>query len=116
MMKNNYGYIINIASVAAFVGSPKMWSYGASKSALLSFSETLRMELRRANKNGITVTAVCPWHISTQMFEGFNTKLHSLLPSLKPEYVAKEVMKAASDRQFLVFLPKVVAPLLTLKL
>ena len=70
MLENNYGYIVAIASVLSFQGVPKLSDYCASKAATLSFMETLRYELRQAMKTGITVTAICPYHIRTELFKG----------------------------------------------
>jgi len=53
----NKGKILNVASTAAFQPIPKMASYSASKSFVLSFSVALNEELK---KFGVTVTALCP--------------------------------------------------------
>lgn len=57
MLELNQGYILNNASVAAFVPGPLMSTYHASKSYLLSFSQALANELKDSNVN---VTVLCP--------------------------------------------------------
>ncbi len=107
MMTNNYGYIAQICSVCAFVGGSGLSDYCASKSAAVMFAETLRTELRAANKSGINVTCVCPAHIGdTRMFAGVRTKLQWLLPSLKAEDVAERTLRAMWDGEFLVAMPR----------
>ncbi|GAE34837.1 SDR family NAD(P)-dependent oxidoreductase [Halalkalibacter akibai] len=58
MIKNNFGRIINVGSVASFVATPTMSVYAATKAFVLSFSESLHSELKQ--KGDIAVTALCP--------------------------------------------------------
>lgn len=58
------GTIINVSSTAAFQPSKVMIAYGTSKAAVLAFSESLRADLAG---DGITVTAVCPGLINTDI-------------------------------------------------
>jgi 3-oxoacyl-[acyl-carrier protein] reductase len=62
MVKNNYGRIINISSIAAIVGYPALTHYCASKAAIVGFTRALALELARFN---ITVNAVAPGPIET---------------------------------------------------
>ena len=106
-MENNYGYIVQISSVLSFVGVAGLSDYCASKSASLTFSESLRSELISANKTGITVTCVCPYHITnSSMFESIRTRFPRLVPPLRAEDVASRVIKAVRDKQFLVVTPR----------
>lgn len=57
MVSREYGRIINVTSVAAQVGIPKLAVYSASKGALISFTKSLAMELGPHN---ITVNCVSP--------------------------------------------------------
>lgn len=57
--------IINIASVAAFQPIPYINVYAATKSFVLSFSRALNRELK---KDGVSVTAVCPFWTKTEFF------------------------------------------------
>ena len=107
MMKNNYGYIVHISSILSFMGVVGLSDYCASKSATVSFAESLRSELRSAKKTGITVTCVCPYHIADAgMFASYKSELPRLLPSLNAESVASRVLKAVKEKQFLVVTPR----------
>lgn len=64
MMERKSGDIINIASTAGLKGSAKLNAYGASKAALINFSEGLMQEARKSN---IRVTTVNPSTITTDM-------------------------------------------------
>ncbi|MEH7387685.1 SDR family oxidoreductase [Bacillus sp. JJ1521] len=66
MMKQNSGHIINIASQAGKIATPKSSVYSASKHAVLGFTNSLRMELSNTN---IHVTAVNPGPIRTRFFD-----------------------------------------------
>ncbi|GAE24842.1 3-oxoacyl-[acyl-carrier protein] reductase [Halalkalibacter wakoensis JCM 9140] len=66
MQKNNRGHIINIASQAGKLSTPKSSVYAATKHAVLGFTNGLRMELMDTN---IKVTAVNPGPIKTPFFE-----------------------------------------------
>lgn len=65
--------IINFASSAAFLPQPNFAVYAASKSYVLSFSQSLAEELRTT---GIRVTAVCPGPVKTEFFERAETSGH----------------------------------------
>lgn len=65
-------HVVNLASAAAFVAPQEMPIYGTSKSAVLGFSEILRMDM--ANHN-IGVTAICPGLINTPIVA--NTKVET---------------------------------------
>ncbi|MBO5913195.1 MAG: SDR family oxidoreductase [Clostridia bacterium] len=61
MIKQNYGRIINVSSVAGVYGKGNMAHYSATKGAIISFTKALAIEV--ANK-GITVNAVSPGTVS----------------------------------------------------
>lgn len=103
MMERNSGHIVNVTSVAGLVGCPKMADYSASKFGTIGFSETLRLELRKYNATKVKVTIICPSFIDTGLFEGFKV---GFSPTLKPGYVAEQIIKAVkNDKPFLI-LPK----------
>lgn len=57
------GSIINVASIGAFLPSPRNATYNATKAYLVSFSESLQAELRGT---GVQVQALCPGFTSTE--------------------------------------------------
>ncbi|MDQ0269350.1 SDR family NAD(P)-dependent oxidoreductase [Cytobacillus purgationiresistens] len=93
MLDQKHGHIINIASQAGKIATPKSSAYSATKHAVLGYTNSLRMEL---HKHRIKVTAVNPGPIETNFFniadkEGTyveNVKKYML----DPEAVAKKVV------------------------
>ena len=66
MMKNRYGKIINIASIASRRGSDRGMHYNASKAAALSVTQGYALRLAPYN---INVNAICPGLLWTPMFD-----------------------------------------------
>ena len=66
MIAQNSGHIINIASQAGKIATPKSSVYSSTKHAVLGFTNSLRMELSESN---IHVTAVNPGPIRTKFFD-----------------------------------------------
>jgi len=66
MVKQKYGRIINITSVMGQVGNAGQANYSASKAGIIGFTRTVAKEL---GSRGITVNAVAPGFIDTQMTE-----------------------------------------------
>ncbi|MBN8942443.1 MAG: 3-oxoacyl-ACP reductase FabG [Rhizobiales bacterium] len=64
LKERRYGRIVNIASLAARTGGPGQSHYAASKSAVVGFTRVSSMEF---GQYGITVNAVCPGIIVTEM-------------------------------------------------
>ena len=64
LVRQGHGSVINVASVAAFGGTPLMAPYGASKAAVLSLTRTLAMEWAHA---GVRVNALCPGWTATDL-------------------------------------------------
>lgn len=67
MRERRRGWILNVASMAAFMPSG---TYGAAKAYLLAFSRSLRVRFRR---DGIHVTALCPGYVHTEFHERMGT-------------------------------------------
>ena len=104
MKKRNSGHIVTIASAAGIVGTARLVDYCASKFGAVGFNEALRLELHR-NELDIKTTVVCPFYISTGMFEGVKTRFPLILPILKPDYVADLIARAIRGNR-----PRVVTP------
>ena len=66
MIKNNYGRIINIASIAGKEGNPNASAYSAAKAGVIGFTKSLGKEL--ADKN-IAVNCVTPAAAKTRIFD-----------------------------------------------
>ena len=66
MIERGRGAILNVASLIAFQPVPFQATYGATKAAVLSFSEALHQEV---GADGVTVTVVCPGPVRTEFGE-----------------------------------------------
>ncbi len=64
-VKRNYGYILNIASLAGFMAGPFFSSYYASKNYVLQLTKALYEELRSAGSN-VYIGAFCPGPVKTE--------------------------------------------------
>ncbi|KAB2338415.1 SDR family oxidoreductase [Cytobacillus depressus] len=95
MQQQGSGHIINIASQAGKIATPKSSVYSATKHAVLGYTNSLRMEMA---KHHVYVTAINPGPIETNFFtiadeKGTYVKNVKRF-MLKPEYVAKKVVDA----------------------
>ncbi|MFS0863445.1 SDR family NAD(P)-dependent oxidoreductase [Fredinandcohnia sp. 179-A 10B2 NHS] len=95
MMEKNAGHIINIASQAGKIATPKSSVYSATKHAVLGFTNSLRMELTDTN---IHVTAVNPGPIRTRFFDiadesGTYAKNVGRF-MLDPDFVARKIVSS----------------------
>ena len=81
MMKERWGRIINIASVVGEMGNAGQANYVASKAGLIGLTKTLAQELA---SRGITVNAVTPGFIETDMTAGLNDEMKEKMLGLIP--------------------------------
>jgi hypothetical protein len=84
--KQNKGYILNVASSAAFGSGPLMSTYYATKGYVLKLSEAIYEELRR-EKSNVHISVLCPGPVDTEFNEVAGVKF--ALKGLSSEYVAK---------------------------
>lgn len=79
MLEKKFGRIINISSIVGEAGAFGQTNYAASKAGLLGFTKSLALET--ASK-GITVNAICPGYIGTEMVE-------AMPPDVKESIISK---------------------------
>ncbi|SFJ48006.1 3-oxoacyl-ACP reductase FabG [Myroides guanonis] len=99
MLRNRYGRVINIVSVSGLKGTAGQTNYSAAKAAIVGATKSLAQEVAKRN---ITVNAVAPGFIETDMTESLDTKeLVKIIPANrfgKAEEVAELVGFLASDK------------------
>ena len=101
MLKRNCGHICTIASAGGMLSNPKMSVYAASKWGVIGWSDSVRIELQEMKSN-VRVTTIAPYYINTGMFDGVRSRI---IPILKPEYVAKKVVKAIERNKIFKGIP-----------
>jgi 3-oxoacyl-[acyl-carrier protein] reductase len=81
MMRQRWGRIINVSSVAAEHTNPGQTNYAASKGAINAFTRALAVELA---SRGVTVNAIAPGFIETDMSEAVRNKAGDLIKKMIP--------------------------------
>ncbi len=89
MISNDVGHICNIASSAGYVANPNMSVYAASKWAVVGWSDSVRLELKKIGSQ-VRVSTIMPYFISTGMFEGVKSRI----PIIKPEKAAEKIIRS----------------------
>jgi 3-oxoacyl-[acyl-carrier protein] reductase len=97
MLKARYGRVVNIASVVGPRANAGQANYAAAKAGLIGMTKTVAHEVAR---RGITVNAVAPGFIETDMTKDLAADVAQVVPAWragKPEEVAAAVRFLASD-------------------
>lgn len=81
MVKQDNARIINITSIAGLIGVSGQTNYCSAKSALIMFTKTLGKELARL---GVTVNAIAPGYIETDMTSGYDKDTKKAFKKLVP--------------------------------
>ncbi|MEU5989910.1 SDR family oxidoreductase [Spirillospora sp. NPDC047418] len=92
--RGEWGHIVNISSMVAFLPSPELPAYGATKAAVLQMTECLRLDLDRY---GIGVSAICPGAVDTPITG--STRLVGLPPGVDGE-LRDRMVRAIERRGF----------------
>jgi acetoacetyl-CoA reductase len=102
MRSRKFGRIINISSINGQKGQFGQVNYSAAKAGYIGFTKALALETAKA---GITVNAICPGYINTEMVQAVPKEVveKSILPQIpasrlgEPEEIARAVVFLASD-------------------
>ena len=97
MLRARSGRVVNISSVVGLRANPGQSNYAAAKAGLIAFTKTAAVEVAR---RGITINAVAPGWIETDMTAGVNTDLLDAVPARRagtPGEVAACVRFLVSD-------------------
>lgn len=103
MIKKDFGYILNVASSAGFMpGGPLLSTYYATKSYVLSLTESINYELKK-NKSKVIISALCPGPVNTNFNKVANVKFSSKpLPSM---FVAKYAIDNMLKGKKMIIIP-----------
>lgn len=106
------GYIVNVASNAGIASLPEMVSYNTTKAAVISISETLKVELSKIN---VGVSVVCPTFFKTNLMDQFTSPderqrelANTFFGNAKTtsEKVAKHTIRSIEKNRFYVITQK----------
>lgn len=94
------GGIAVVSSVAGYRGLPTSLVYGASKAALINFTETLYLDLR---PKGVSVYLVNPGFVKTPLTDRNEFEMPALI---SPEEAAEQMLRGFSRGEFEIHFPK----------
>lgn len=113
--RRNYGYILNVASIAGYLAGPLMATYYASKNYVLQLTKAVNEELKR-DKTNVYVGALCPGPVKTEFNQvaGAEFALSGASPykvvkySLRQMFAGKTIIIPGNEIRALAFLSKAV--------
>jgi NAD(P)-dependent dehydrogenase (short-subunit alcohol dehydrogenase family) len=111
MLPRGRGHVINVASAAGRVAVPGEAVYTATKHAVVGFGEALRVELRGT---GVEVSTILPSLAATELASGMRPP--RFVPMVKPEQVAKAIVKTLERPKLEVIVPAWTTPLIRMTL
>lgn len=91
MLGQDFGYIMNVSSMTAFMPGPHMAAYYATKAYILHLTEAVQEELAQ-RKSRVHVCALCPTALRTNFQDVAGVEFS--VPTQTPEYVAREAVDA----------------------
>jgi short-subunit dehydrogenase len=108
MAEAGAGHIVNIASVAGYMGIYGYTGYSAAKYAVMGFSEALRFEMK---PQGVSVSVVCPPDTKTPGFAAEQAArpveteaIAGSITALCPELVARKIVRGINSRRFYIII------------
>ena len=92
--KNNRGFILNVASIAAFAPGPLMATYYATKTYVLSLTESIAEELKEKNSN-VYIGCLCPGPVDTKFNDraGVTFSLKGMSSEKVAKYAVDNMLK-----------------------
>jgi 3-oxoacyl-[acyl-carrier protein] reductase len=99
-MRQKRGRMVNITSVSGQTGLPGQTNYSASKAGIIGFTKALAKEVA---KYGVTVNAVSPGYIATDMLEGMSVQQREQMLAKIPMGRLGEPHEVAKVVKFLLF-------------
>jgi NAD(P)-dependent dehydrogenase (short-subunit alcohol dehydrogenase family) len=111
MLPRGRGHVVNVASAAGRVAVPGEAVYTATKHAVVGFGEALRVELRGT---GVEVSTIMPSLAATELASGMRPP--RFVPMVKPDQVAKAIVKTLERPKLEVIVPAWTTPLIRMTL
>lgn len=99
MIKKDHGYILNVASIAAFNQGPLMATYYATKAYIYKLSVAIYEELRK-NKSKVHIACLCPGPVDTNFNEVANVTFS--IKGANSKYVARYAIKKMFKRKLII--------------
>ena len=99
MKEKNSGKILNVASIAGYMPGPVMAGYYATKSYIVTLSESIREELKK-QKSDVQISILCPGPVDTNFNNVAEGKFN--VNSLSSDYVAEYAVKKFLKGKFLI--------------
>lgn len=94
MVKRRRGHVVAVASIAAMLGLPEVGAYSASKAAVVTLAESLRVDLHGYN---VKVTTICPGFVDTPLITDHGRRALRFL--LSPADAARRIARAVERGQ-----------------
>lgn len=100
MIKNDDGYILNVASIAGLMpGGPFMSTYYATKSYVTSFTSAIAREIKEAGSH-VSISALCPGPVDTNFNERANVEFS--LKGITPQYCVSYALYNMFRRKLII--------------
>lgn len=100
LLRQGFGHISLVASVAGYSGLPQSLAYGPTKAALINLAETLYLDL---HDRGIGVSLICPGFVQTPLTAQNQFAMPALIT---PEQAASAIVRGWARGQFEIHFPK----------
>jgi len=98
-VKRDSGYILNVASSAAFLAGPLLSTYYATKNYICRLTEAIWEELRR-KKSNVHISALCPGPVETEFNKVAKGKFKK--PGISAKYVAKYAIDNMFEKKLII--------------
>ena len=99
MLLNKKGHIVGVSSVAGYSALPTALAYGASKSALTYFLNSLRFDLK---PKGIDITVVSPGFVKTELTDKNDFEMPFIIQA---DLAAKYMLDGIARRDYEIHFP-----------
>ena len=100
MVKEDKGYILNVASIAGFMPGPLMATYYSTKAYIVRLTQSIRTELHK-QKSNVKIAALCPGPVDTNFNKVADVKFS--IKGQTSEYVAHDTIKKIRKKRTLIF-------------